>query len=180
MRQVERHIKLQAAVFNLPLLVVFFLGPAFTAILAAIVLGEAFTLFDGICSVICLIGVILVSKPQFLFGQTDESNNTQATNDWIRLLAIFCALLGAFMSAVAYVIVRKVGRGVHFMVHVVSFGSISTVGSLIGMFAFQEPIMPRSGYEISMLLLVGISAFIGQCFLNQGYFFFCFLSAFKR
>ncbi|KAG1146709.1 hypothetical protein G6F37_000288 [Rhizopus arrhizus] len=148
--------------------VVFFLGPAFTAILAAIVLGEAFTLFDGICSVICLIGVILVSKPQFLFGQTDESNNTQATSDWIRLFAIFCALLGAFMSAVAYVIVRKVGRGVHFMVHVVSFGSISTVGSLIGMFAFQEPIMPRSGYEISMLLLVGVSAFIGQCFLNQG------------
>lgn len=174
MRQVERYIKLQAAVFNLPLLVVFFLGPAFTAILAAIVLGEAFTLFDGICSVICLVGVILVSKPQFLFGQTDESNDTQATSDWIRLLAIFCALLGAFMSAVAYVIVRKVGRGVHFMVHVVSFGSISTVGSLIGMFAFQEPIMPRSGYEISMLLLVGISAFIGQCFLNQGYFFYFF------
>ncbi|CAO3667705.1 unnamed protein product [Rhizopus stolonifer] len=149
--------------------VVFFLGPAFTAILAAVILGEAFTVFDGICSLACLVGVIFVSKPQFLFGSGQVPDATEGeTSEWIRLVAVLCALVGAMMSAIAYVTVRKIGKGAHSMVHVVYFGMISTVVSLIGMFGFQEPVLPSGGYECSMLLLVGITAFIGQCFLNQG------------
>lgn len=149
--------------------VVFFLGPAFTAILAAIVLGEAFTLFDGVCSVACMIGVVLVSKPQFLFGGNSAHDDSAETiSEWKRLFAILCALLGAVMSAVAYVTVRKIGRGAHFMVHVVYFGLVSAVVSPIGMALFQTPVMPHGSYEYSMLILVGLSAFIGQCFLNQG------------
>ncbi|KAI9472061.1 MAG: hypothetical protein EXX96DRAFT_509959 [Benjaminiella poitrasii] len=150
--------------------VVFFLGPAFTAILAAIVLREPFTLFDGICSVACMIGVILVSKPQFLF-HTDTSapvDDGDSISEWKRLFAVLCALVGAMMSAVAYVTVRKIGRGAHYMVHVVYFGLVSIVVSPIGMFLMQKPVLPRTGYEYGMLMLVGISAFVGQCFLNQG------------
>lgn len=150
-------------------LVVFFLGPAFTAILASLVLGEAFSLFDGICSVSCMIGVVLVSKPQFLFGgETPIQDDEDDMTEWKRLFAILCALLGAMMSAIAYVTVRKIGRGAHFMVHVVYFGLISIVVSPIGMFLFQTPVVPQGSYEYTMLLLVGLTAFIGQCFLNQG------------
>lgn len=141
------------------------MGPAFTAILAAIVLGEPFTLFDGICAVACLIGVGLISKPQFLFG--GESNEGDAS-DWKRILAIFCALLGAVMSAVAYVTVRKIGRGAHYLVHVVYFGLVSMVVAPIGMFLFQTPVVPHGWNDYSMLILVGLFAFVGQCFLNQG------------
>jgi drug/metabolite transporter (DMT)-like permease len=148
---------------------VFFLGPAFTAILAAIVLGEAFTLFDGICSVACMVGVVLVSKPEFLFGVGNDDNNPKDNVDeWKRLFAVFCALVGAMMSAVAYVTVRKIGRGAHFMVHVVYFGFVSAIVAPIGMALFQKPVMPHGWNEYGMLLLVGLSAFIGQCFLNQG------------
>ncbi|KAK4521229.1 uncharacterized protein ATC70_013174 [Mucor velutinosus] len=147
--------------------VVFFLGPAFTAILASIVLGEAFTLFDGICSVACMVGVVLVSKPQFLFGSHDGPQD-QDISEWQRLFAVLCALAGAMMSAVAYVTVRKIGRGAHYMVHVVYFGLVSIVVAPIGMTMFQTPVMPQGGYEYGMLLLVGLSAFVGQCFLNQG------------
>ncbi|KAI8382339.1 hypothetical protein BD560DRAFT_386289 [Blakeslea trispora] len=146
--------------------VVFFLGPSFTAILAALVLGEAFTLFDGVCSAICMLGVVLVSKPHFLFGGQDNATNDGA--DWQRLFAIFCATLGAVMSAVAYVTVRKIGRGAHFMVHVVYFGLISGICSPIGMFLLQEPVLPHGVYQYSMLVLIGFTAFVGQCFLNQG------------
>jgi drug/metabolite transporter (DMT)-like permease len=148
--------------------VVFFLGPAFTAILASLVLGEAFTLFDGICSVACMIGVVLVSKPQFLFGGETPAHDEEAINEWKRLFAILCALVGAMMSAVAYVTVRKIGRGAHFMVHVVYFGLVSIVVSPIGMVLLQTPVMPHGSYEYGILVLVGLSAFIGQCFLNQG------------
>lgn len=143
------------------------MGPAFTAILASLVLGEAFTLFDGICSVACMVGVVLVSKPQFLFGG-EGSPKDQDIGEWQRLFAIFCALVGAMMSAVAYVTVRKIGRGAHYMVHVVYFGLVSIVVAPIGMTVFQTPVMPHGWYEYTMLLLVGLSAFIGQCFLNQG------------
>lgn len=127
-------------------------------------------MFDGICSVACMIGVVLVSKPQFLFGGNSAHNDDSAEtiSEWKRLFAILCALLGAVMSAVAYVTVRKIGRGAHFLVHVVYFGLVSAVVSPIGMALFQIPVMPHGSYEYSMLLLVGLSAFIGQCFLNQG------------
>lgn len=114
----------------------------------------------------CLAGVVLVSKPQFLFGGDDKESKD--VSEWARLFAIFCALLGAVMSAIAYVTVRKIGKGAHFMVHVVYFGAISSAFSLVGMFAFQKPVAPHGMSEYNMLLLVGITAFIGQCFLNQG------------
>ncbi|KAI9260043.1 hypothetical protein EDC94DRAFT_563111 [Helicostylum pulchrum] len=145
--------------------VVFFLGPAFTAILASIALGEPFSLFDGICALSCMVGVALVSKPQFIFGGEAPTDDI---TEWKRLFAVFCALLGAMMSAVAYVTVRKIGRGAHFMVHVVYFGLVSIVISPIGMFLFQNPVMPQGSDEYGMLLLVGLTAFVGQCFLNQG------------
>ncbi|CEP15406.1 hypothetical protein [Parasitella parasitica] len=151
--------------------VVFFLGPACTAILASVVLGEAFTLFDGICSVACMIGVVLVSKPQFLFGGGEDdgtSPKNQDVSEWQRLFAILCALLGAMMSAVAYVTVRKIGRGAHYLVHVVYFGFVSIVVAPIGMILFQSPVLPHGRYEYGMLILVGLFAFVGQCFLNQG------------
>ncbi|KAI8990048.1 hypothetical protein BDB01DRAFT_779827 [Pilobolus umbonatus] len=145
--------------------VVFFLGPAFTAILAAVVLGEAFTLFDGVCAVSCMLGVLLVSKPDFLFG---NGKDLPEGGEVGRLFAVFCALLGAMMSAVAYVTVRKIGRGAHFMVHVVYFGLVSIVVSPIGMFLLQTPIVPNSLYDYGIFLGVGLTAFIGQCLLNQG------------
>ncbi|KAI7898937.1 uncharacterized protein BX663DRAFT_229158 [Cokeromyces recurvatus] len=151
--------------------VVFFLGPAFTAILAAIVLREPFTLFDCFCSVACLVGVILVSKPQFLFDSSSGHELPQGSDtvsELKRLFAIMCALLGAIMSAVAYVTVRKIGRGAHYMVHVVYFGFVSIIVSPLGMFLMQEPVLPRTGYDYSVLTLVGLTAFVGQCFLNQG------------
>ncbi|KAI8376641.1 hypothetical protein EDC96DRAFT_495297 [Choanephora cucurbitarum] len=146
--------------------VVFFLGPSLTAILAALVLGEAFTLFDGICSAVCMVGVILVSKPHFLFG--GQNDTTDDVSEWKRLFAVFCAFLGAVMSAVAYVTVRKIGRGAHFMVHVVYFGLVSGIVSPFGMFLLQKPVMPHGLHQYIMLILIGLTAFVGQCFLNQG------------
>ncbi|KAI7880193.1 hypothetical protein K492DRAFT_147515 [Lichtheimia hyalospora FSU 10163] len=143
--------------------VVFFLSPTFTAILAAIILGEAFTFFDGLCATLCMAGAILVSKPTFLFGGDDmETDSLQ------RALAVLAALVGALMAAIAYVTVRKIGKGAHFLVHTVYFGIISTVTSIPMLFAFQEYVAPEGWKEYGMLLMTGVLAFIGQCLLNNG------------
>ncbi|KAI9288043.1 hypothetical protein BC943DRAFT_317668 [Umbelopsis sp. AD052] len=147
--------------------VVFFLGPIFTAILASVALGEKFTLFDGICATLTFGGVVLVSRPEFLFGSEDGSSKPE-DDESQRIFAIICAVMGAMLSAVAYVTVRKVGKGAHFMVHVVYFGAISTVLSPLGIFGLQKFVIPETWKDYLVLLLVGIFAFLGQCLLNQG------------
>ncbi|KAI8065312.1 hypothetical protein BC940DRAFT_259332 [Gongronella butleri] len=142
--------------------VVFFLGPVFTAILASIALHEPFTPFDMVCSVVSMAGIVFVSKPQFLFGDV-------SIDSWERLFAIFCALMGAVLSAVAYVTVRRVGKGAHFLVHVVYFGFISLIMSGVGLVLWQEYVPPSGWTEYGGLTLVGILAFFGQCLLNKGY-----------
>ncbi|KAI9302070.1 hypothetical protein BJ944DRAFT_167948 [Cunninghamella echinulata] len=155
--------------------VLFFLNPLFTAILAAIFLGEAFTIFDMLCSACCVVGIILVSKPEFLFGghspsSPHDDNGSDLLSDkdnaLSRVLGISAALVGALLAAIAYVTVRKIGKNVHFMVHVVYFGFVSTVFSILGMIFFQKPVMPTSSDSIP-LLLVGLTAFLGQCLLNK-------------
>ncbi|ORX43074.1 hypothetical protein DM01DRAFT_1350092 [Hesseltinella vesiculosa] len=139
-------------------------GPVFTAILASIVLHEPFTLFDMGCACVSFVGIIFVSKPNFIFGGQDGSN----ASGWDRLFAILCALIGAVMSAFAYVTVRRIGKGAHFMVHVVYFGIISTFISALGLFLWQDYVPPSDKNDYVGLVLVGVAAFIGQCLLNKG------------
>ncbi|GAB5586439.1 hypothetical protein Unana1_01339 [Umbelopsis nana] len=137
--------------------VVFFLGPLFTAILAAIALREPFTIFDGVCAFFCLAGVVLVSRPEFLFGKAGV-NAQSADEDFRRIFAVMCSVVGAMMSAVAYVTVRKVGRAAHFMVHVVYFGAISTILSPIGIWGLQRFVVPEGWKDYLILTLVAIGA----------------------
>jgi len=74
------------------------------------------------------------------------------------------------MGAFAYIIVRYIGSGVHYLVHVFYFGVVSTVISAFSLFIFhiQDPIMPESLFDWIIHILIAISAFIGQCLLNRG------------
>jgi drug/metabolite transporter (DMT)-like permease len=147
--------------------VVFFLGPIFTALLASFALGEPFSLFDGICAVLCFVGVVLVSRPEFLFGKA-VVHAQEMDAEFERIFAVMCSVVGAMMSAVAYVTVRKIGKGAHFMVHVVYFGAISSALSPIGIWGLQHFVMPETWNDYLILILVGTFAFVGQCLLNQG------------
>ena len=153
----------------------FFLGPAFTTVLVSILFNDTFTIFDGFCSILCTAGVILISQPRHLFGRNENDNPLSppmsSKEDMQRTFAIVCALAGAFMSAAAYVAVRKVGKkGVHFMIHVFYVGFIATIISPFGLFVFQKSVPPQDHMVIDwiQLVLVGLLAFIGQCLLNQG------------
>ena len=148
-------------------IVIFFLNPTFTAILAALFLGEPFGWFEGICSALSMIGATLVSKPEFLFGGGDDDLPKDSTAAG-RMFAVFCALIGAIMAALAYVTVRKIGKGAHFLVHTVYFGLISSLLAVPALFFFQEFVWPQGWYEYFMLFMTGVTAFVGQCLLNKG------------
>jgi len=142
--------------------VVFFTGPAITAVIAWIILGEQLTIFEGFLSFLSLIGVVLVSKPEFLFSSDDNQDYSY--------IYFILPLIGASMSAISYIIVRYIGNGVHYLVYVFYFGLVSTIISSFSLFIvhIQDPIIPESLYDWIMHILIAVSAFIGQCLLNRG------------
>ncbi|KAJ3370628.1 hypothetical protein GGF31_003942 [Allomyces arbusculus] len=160
--------------------VIFFTGPAFTALLAHLVLGEPLTRLDILSIVACLTGVTLVARPAALFPEPislDDPTSImagapEAAPAWQRPAAIFAALLGAVMSSCAYVLVRKVGRGAHYLIHVVYFGMASTaLSGILMVFAPDErgpARWPATLLEATVLLAIGITAFGGQVLLNKG------------
>ncbi|ORY04723.1 hypothetical protein K493DRAFT_141409, partial [Basidiobolus meristosporus CBS 931.73] len=144
--------------------VLFFVNPIFTAILARLVLQEPFGPFNQVASVASLLGVGLVAKPEFIFGR-DASHEVDSQK---RLVGVIAALSGASLSAVAYITVRKMGRGVPPLVHVVYFGGISTVLSFFCTFLFESPVLPTDLTQWTYLVMVGLTAFAGQAMLTKG------------
>ncbi|KAJ3182172.1 hypothetical protein HDU85_003214 [Gaertneriomyces sp. JEL0708] len=148
---------------NMPLgdgMTIFFTGPAFTAVLAHLTLGEPLTVPDVTASFLCIVGVVLVSRPTFLFPPHEAHGDSHTT-------AALAALAGAFMSAIAYCVVRKVGGRCHFMVHVTYFGVMSTLFSAIGVYCL-ESLRWWTLRETITMLGVGVTAFVAQCCLNKG------------
>ncbi|KAI9247420.1 hypothetical protein BDA99DRAFT_471114 [Phascolomyces articulosus] len=150
--------------------VIAYLNPIFTAILAAVMLHEPFHLFEGVCTVLCLTGTILVTKPGFLFfaSHTLESLSFNNTADNVRTLGVLSGIAGAIMIAFMYVTTRKIGTAVHFLVIVLYNGVITTTISIVLLFSIQEFVKPPSLFEYGVLFLIGILQFASHCFMGKG------------
>lgn len=154
------------AVIHLPLAdatVIQYTNPVFTALLAALVIGEGLRKRELTLALLSLIGVVIMVRPALLFGGVSALPAFPAA----------VALVGALFSAAAYVTVRflsrsgaqGVGQGEHPLVIVFWFALISTVGSLP--FTLPVFVMP-TGAEWLILLGIGISTHLGQLFLTMG------------
>lgn len=87
-----------------------------------------------------------------------------------RATAIAYALLGAVMSAVAYITARKSGRGTHFMIHVFYIGLVTSVFCIGGLAVTGTYTLPENLTIKQYLYLASVAALscIGQTFLNRG------------
>jgi drug/metabolite transporter (DMT)-like permease len=133
-----------------------YLHPVFTAVLAAIVLGERADRSLAASVVFGTLGVLLVTRPSFLFA-----TNAAALDPW----GVAAALGGAVLTAVAYVGVRELSRTEDSLVIVLWFPLVSLPASLPATLAYG--IWPR-GVEWLLLLGMGLFAQIGQLCLTRG------------
>lgn len=139
------------AVTHLPLAdatVLHFVNPVLSAIAAALVLKERFTRVDVLGAMACLAGVVLVSRPSFLFGA--------GTLD---PFAVAIALLGALFAAGAYVTVRSLRGSDDPRVIVFYFPLIAVPATLP--FAIPAWVWPTP-LEWLVLIGVGVATQIGQ------------------
>lgn len=147
------------ALTHLPLAdatVIQYTNPVFTAILAAFFLSEAIRRRDGLLTLVSLAGVVLMTRPGFLFGGLEERLDP---------LAVIIALTGAVFSAGAYVVVRRLGRTEDPVVIVFWFAAVATIGAIP--FTLADALMPTP-LEWLVLLGVGVVTQIAQVFMTRG------------
>lgn len=136
--------------------VIHYTNPVFTALLAAWLLKERGARGESLCMLLCLVGVVLVVRPGFLFGELAAD---------YPLSAALIALAGALFGGAAYVTVRKLGRTEHPLVVVFYFPLVAvplTVPLLWG-----HAVWP-SAWDFLLLLGIGLTTHAGQFLLTRG------------
>ncbi|CAM9452120.1 unnamed protein product [Chrysoparadoxa australica] len=137
--------------------------PAFTAALAALVLGEKWGKLDITGAVVCLAGVVLIAQPSFLFPAAVAAN----TAPW----AVGVGVGGAAMAGIAYVIVRAMGDSADSSVQVLWYAMVSTLMCLpaYALVGGDWAAAAAPGWaNFSILVGMGICGYAGQWFTNRG------------
>jgi len=145
------------AVTTLPLAeatILQYLHPVFTAILALVFLKEMIQRSTIACIVISLIGLFIMIQPNLKVDGVVEY-------PWV---SIGAAVLGAFGSAVAYVIVKKLTKTDDSSVIVFYFPMVSLPIAII---MLGDSFVVPSITAIVLLILVGIFTQVGQVGLTK-------------
>jgi drug/metabolite transporter (DMT)-like permease len=146
------------AVVHLPLAdatVVQFTNPVYTALIAAVVLGEHIGLAETALVLLSLGGVVMVARPALIFGGANPLPPD----------AVLVGLCGALFSASAYVTVRRLRREPPMLI-VFYFAAVCTVLTL-PVLAFH-PIVPTLHMAL-VLVAVGVTTHLGQWFITWGF-----------
>jgi len=148
------------AVVHLPLAeatVIHQTAPLFTALLAAWLLREPLEASVLGSIALCIVGVVLIARPGLLLGGV-------ASADFPWQYA-FVGLLGAVLSAFAYVTVRRLGRSENPLVVVFYFPLVTVPVALP--FALQEWIWPDAR-EWLLLVGIGVTTQYAQIAMTKG------------
>ncbi|KAJ7673434.1 hypothetical protein B0H17DRAFT_1083027 [Mycena rosella] len=143
-----------------------FLVPICTAMSGSFFLKETFTRKEALAGLCSLFGVVLIARPDFLFGSTGSS----PIEDKHRMLAIGIALCGVLGSTGAMTSIRAIGQRAHPM-HLLAFFSLQSViaGSIL-MVIMREPIIiPTRPEWLGLLAVIGILGFGAQILLTMGF-----------
>lgn len=146
------------AVVRLPLAdatVLQYTNPIWTAVLAVWLLDEQMRRIEVGLVLASLVGVVLIVRPGFLFGQTAAMD----------VGTVGVALLGALFSAGSYVTVRRLSRTEHPLIIIYYFTLVTVPASLPA--ALTNLVWPTPR-EWLLLLAIGLTAQGGQVYLTRG------------
>jgi drug/metabolite transporter (DMT)-like permease len=145
------------AVLHLPLAeatLLQYTHPVFTALLGLLVLRESITAATLTCIVLSLAGLFIMVQPGTLAGDASA----------LPLMPVGIALAGAFGSAIAYVIVRKLSGLEDPSVIIFYFPLMALPLALL--LPGESFVIPDAG-SLALLLLVGVFTQVGQLGLTH-------------
>jgi drug/metabolite transporter (DMT)-like permease len=135
--------------------VLFYTSPCLAAVIAAILLREPLSIHTSTGLLACIVGVICVVQPEFIFSGTANEQH---------LPSVAVGLLGALLAALAFVSVRKLRRTDHASVIVFYFSFVSTFACIP--FIAIDIAVP-SLVDFLMLIGIGVATHIAQVFLTR-------------
>lgn len=130
-------------------------NPIYTAILAALVLGERMGRRELVCVAGCIAGVLLVVRPAALLG---------AAGGAMPARAVLIAVAGAVCSACAYVTIRRLG-GESPHVVVLYFPMVTVPATLP--LVWRHLVWPTPA-QWAMLGAVGLTTQVAQVYITRG------------
>ncbi len=135
--------------------VIQYIYPTFTVICAYIFLKEFIFKRIIFSIIIGWLGILLVSQPEFT-----SNGNIKET-----ILALLVAILGAFLTSLAYICVRKLSSKEHPLVIIYYFPLISIPFSIP--FIINDFVLP-TGTDWLLIIGIGIFTQIGQLCITEG------------
>ncbi|XP_037837010.1 solute carrier family 35 member G1 isoform X2 [Kryptolebias marmoratus] len=140
--------------------VIMFSNPVFTSLLAWIFLKEKCTIWDCVFTLFTITGVILIARPSFLFGE--HLSGTKGTD---HIKGAVAGVAGAIAAAFTFVVLRKMGKSVHYYLSVWYYAVVGLIESVIVVTILGEWKMPNCGRDRWMLILITVLGIVGQSFL---------------
>lgn len=151
-----------------------FFIPMTTAFLAWVMLRENYLVIEALCGLISLAGVVLIAKPNFIFGDTKETKSTDEAIESLstekRLLASGVGLVGVFGASFVYIILRKIGKRAHPLLSVSYFAMICVVVTftLLLVLPSMSFAIPQNKHQWYLFSVIGFSGFFMQFSLTAG------------
>ncbi len=148
------------AIAHLPLAdatVIQFCNPMLAALIAVFALKERLRGWDVVATIFSMAGVVLVAQPTFLFARGVPLDP----------VAVVIGVVGAIFSAIAYVVIRRLGATEHHMVVVFYFPLVTGPASM-PLLALEGLVLPE-GIEWLLLLGIGVAAQLGQIEITKGF-----------
>ncbi|KAI9453927.1 drug/metabolite transporter superfamily [Russula earlei] len=147
-----------------------FLAPILTGFSGAVFLKEPLSLREMLSGLCSFFGVVLIARPQFLFGcpKGDSSKTVTPQQRMLSVAAALVSVVGA-TATFEYTLLRAIGKRAH-PVHSLTYFSfycvlVSTIGMVISKI---DPVIPKDVLWLGILFLVGIQGTIAQILLVMG------------
>ncbi|WVQ74786.1 hypothetical protein IAR50_004392 [Cryptococcus sp. DSM 104548] len=163
-----------------------FLAPSFTALLGFVFLHETLSRKEIIAGFLCFLGVLLVSRPRFLFGDASEEKSHRGgggrldlppapggeedgVQEIARSAAVAWACVAIVGASLAYTTIRWIGKQAHALHSISYFSIMCTVASGFWLLVQPEPIAwVHSLSDLVFILTIGVFGFAAQTFLTLG------------
>lgn len=138
-----------------------FLNPALVAILAYVCLGEHLHLYGVAGCVSSLMGMVLVVQPPFLGNEWSKS----------RKFGVMFGLFSAFLAAVAYISIRKIGKRENSLTIAVWFHSTALLTSFVGLgfHIFGARLVAPTPTDWICMLFIAPCSFLAQILISRGF-----------
>lgn len=146
--------------------VIVFSVPVFVAIFAYIFLKESCGLISFVTIILTLFGVILITKPTFIF-HNNVPNLTATDENYGDVWGVLAALGATIFGANAYILLRAL-KSLHFAVIMVNFGGFALVQTVFISWYLGILCWPKCGLERLLMVALAIFSFIGK------FLIFCF------